>query len=87
MQRRIIWKTCNFTRFHCQLDQKACFESERTLTLVGDADDPLYADRLPLLFMFACAHSFSLLKSSHVNSNFQVKFVYIVGISFVNYLA
>ncbi|CAB4292714.1 unnamed protein product [Prunus armeniaca] len=44
MQRRIIWKTCNFTRFHCRLDQKACFESERTLTLVGDADDPLYAD-------------------------------------------
>ncbi|KAI5349932.1 hypothetical protein L3X38_002823 [Prunus dulcis] len=44
MQRRIIWKTCNFTRFYCQLDQKACFESERTLTLVGDSDDPLYAD-------------------------------------------
>ncbi|CAL8991886.1 unnamed protein product, partial [Prunus brigantina] len=33
-----------FTRFHCRLDQKACFESERALTLVGDADDPLYAD-------------------------------------------
>ncbi|CAL8991846.1 unnamed protein product, partial [Prunus brigantina] len=33
-----------FTRFHCRLDQKACFESERALTLVGDVDDPLYAD-------------------------------------------
>ncbi|ONH94884.1 hypothetical protein PRUPE_7G037300 [Prunus persica] len=33
-----------FYKIHCRLDQKACFELERTLTLVGDADYPLHAD-------------------------------------------